>query len=574
MKLPYGLSDFQRIRTEGYYYVDKTRYLETLENLPESYIVLLRSRRFGKSLFISMLTWYYDRRRAAQFDDLFRGLYIHAHPTPQRNSYLILSFDFSGIDTRTQEDADRGFTLEVRLSIELFLAQYCEYFSEADRQAILAQSRPNELLSALFQYLRLRGVSEKVYVLIDEYDHFANNILSRDKTLFKDLVRADGYVRPFYEALKRGTKDVVARLFITGVLPILLDSLTSGFNIAKNKSTELTFNGMLGFTEDEVLPILRWLGCENRLPDIRTYYNGYRFNEDATQTVYNSDMILYYGTEYDRKRQQIRNMVDINVVSDYSKIQAVLGIGDRQVEETILSQIVEEGVVTISEIAQLFTLTHDTEFRFDFNSISSLLFYMGYLTIGERRSAGIELRIPNLVLKSLYWDYMRYMLQRRSQLRVDDQTHNQMMRDLLEGKIDLLIELTERLLKGLSNRDYERFDEKYIKVVMLSLLSNVNYYIPRSEYEVNADGYVDLYLQAAYEPETSASYFIELKYVKARAAKAIRAKQANDGIAAMQTYLKSAAAQGVKQLQAYVLVFQKDRCVEKIRVGGELQECV
>ncbi len=567
MKLPYGLAGFRKIRQQGYLYIDKTRYIETLEALPESHLVLLRSRRFGKSLFVDLLRCYYDRRAAADFDALFQGLYIHAHPTPRHHAYLILSFDFSAIDTRTLRDAEEGFALEVRRSVEFLLAQYREFFTDADQQAILSNHKPNDLLNALFQRMRLNSVAEKIYVLIDEYDHFANNLLAQDKTLFQDLVRTDGYVRPFFEALKRGAGDVVDRMFITGVLPILLDSLTSGFNIAKNKSTDLALNEVLGFTEAEILPILQWLGCEDRLSEIRTYYNGYRFNEDAPQTVYNSDMILYYGTEYDRERHSIRNMVDINVVSDYSKIRAILSIGDRQVEETILTQIVEEGVVTINEIAQLFTLTRETEFRFDAKALISLLFYMGYLTITGKTAGGLELRMPNLVLKSLYLDYMRHVLMQRGQTRIDGMKQDEMLRDLLRGKLDLLIALTENLLKGLSNRDYERFDEKYIKVVILSLLSNVNYYIPRSEYEVNADGYVDLYLQAAYEPAASASYFIELKYVKARATKAIRTNQASNGVAAMQTYLQSAAAQSVKHLQAYVLVFQKDRCVEKIRVN-------
>lgn len=566
MKLPYGMADFQRIRTEGYYYVDKTRYLEILENLPERYILLLRSRRFGKTLFVSLLNWYYDRRHANQFDTLFQGLYIHAHPTPKRHTYLILSFEFSAIDTRTLENAEEGFASEVWRQVKEFMAFYQEYFTEAARADILRLKRPNELLAALFQTLREKGAGQCVYVLIDEYDHFANNILSQDKERFKDLVRSDGYVRPFYEALKKGTRDVVDRIFITGVLPILLDSLTSGFNIAKNKSTDLACNELFGFTEAEIQPILQWLGCENRLAEIRTYYNGYRFNEDAPNTIYNSDMILYYGSEYDRSRHVIRNMIDINVVSDYSKIRAILSIGDRQLEEGILSQIVEQGVVSINEITQLFTLTRETEFLFDTKALISLLFYMGYLTITGKSAGGLELRMPNLVLKSLYLDYMRYVLMSRGQVRIDGLKQDEMLRDLLAGKIDLLIELTENLLKGLSNRDYERFDEKYIKVVMLSLLSNVNLYIPRSEYEVSADGYVDLYLQAAYAPETSAHYLIELKYVKARAQKSIREKQAHAGVTAMQTYVRSAAAQGIKNLHAYVLVFQKDRCVEKIRV--------
>jgi hypothetical protein len=189
---------------------------------------------------------------------------------------------------------------------------------------------------------------------------------------------------------------------------------------------------------------------------------------------------------------------------------------------------------------------------------------MGYLTIAGRRGPMIELAMPNIVLKSLYLDYMEYTLMKRAHINIDGLKHDEMLRDLLEGKIEVFIELTEQFLKGLSNRDYERFDQKYIKVVMLSLLSNVNLYIPHSEYEVSADGYVDLYLQAAFEPEKSVHYFIELKYAKARASKQTLETKEREGIQAMQIYLQSDTVRVVNNLQAYVLVFKKDHCVRKV----------
>jgi hypothetical protein len=321
---------------------------------------------------------------------------------------------------------------------------------------------------------------------------------------------------------------------------------------------------MFGFTEEEIAPILDFLGTEEqRLDELRTYYNGYRFSPEATTTVYNSDMVLYYACEYDRRTGNIRSMIDTNVVSDYRKIRAILSIGDQALEEEMLTRIVEDGTVFINQITELFTLTQETEFLFDAKALISLLFYMGYLTIVEKDRLGITLSMPNLVLKSLYLDYMRYVLMKRGQIRIDGLKKDEMLRDLIEGKIDLLIELAEKLLNGLSNRDYERFDEKYIKLVLLSLLSDVNVYIAHSEYEVSADGYVDLYLQAAFEPERSYHYFIELKYVKADAAESDIELKEKQGRNQMQTYLQSNLAGRLAYLQAYVLVFQKDRCVRK-----------
>ncbi|MCP4197062.1 MAG: AAA family ATPase, partial [Proteobacteria bacterium] len=344
MKLPYGLSNFDQIRTEGYWYVDKTKYIEMLETSPEKFLMILRSRRFGKTLFCSMLGWYYDRRHGDRFDELFRGTYIHEHPTPKRGSYLMLTFNFSGISTETLRKANEGFVKVVRGSADVFMAIYQEYFSRAERKHVLAQSEPNHILTDLFDNIRKKDPGRCVYVIIDEYDHFANNLLSQGKGMFKDLVRTDGYVRPFYEALKKGTETVVDRIFITGVLPVLLDSLTSGFNIGMNLSTNVRCNEMFGFTDEEITPILEALfpsDAETHREIIRAYYDGYRFSPRAGQTVYNSDMVLYYGVSCDPQDHYIETMIDPNVASDYRKIRAILSVGEKASEEEVLTQIVQ-----------------------------------------------------------------------------------------------------------------------------------------------------------------------------------------------------------------------------------------
>ncbi len=560
MKLPYGIANFETIRTEGYFYVDKTRYIRMLEERPERSIILLRSRRFGKSLFCNMLGWYYDRRHTDRFEELFGGTDIGTHPTPKRNSYMVLSFNFSGINTETLENANQGFYRKVRSSVDLFLGLYADLFSPEDCREIVTQPKANDILDILFKTVKKEGLGKSIYVIIDEYDHFANNLLSQGKTLFKDMVKTDGYVRPFYEALKIGAESVVDRIFITGVLPVLLDSLTSGFNIGTNLSTDLYFNEIFGFTQAEIEPILEHLEEGVSREDIRTYYDGYRFSPHAEKTVYNSDMVLYYGTRYDPVHQRIDSMIDTNVVSDYRKIRAVLSIGESAVEEEILTRIVNREEIVLNDITQLFALTQETEFRFDAKALISLLFYMGYLTIASCSRLEIKFKIPNLVLESLYLDYMQNLLMHRAEIRIDSLKRDKMVRDLLDGKIDLLVQLTEKMLKGLSNRDYQQFDEKYIKVVMLSLLSDVNFYIPHSEYEVGADGYVDLYLQAAFDPERSAHHFIELKYVKARASKSSQERKEQEGRAALRTYLDTEVARRIPNLHASLLIFRKDRC--------------
>ncbi len=571
MKLPYGESNFEKIRTRGYHYVDKTRYIELLETQAESYIMILRSRRFGKTLFCDMLGCYYDRRYEDRFDELFKGTYIHDHPTRGRNSHLVLTFDFSGINTETLRNANEGFAAEVGRRVRLFTGLYREYFSPAERKYILAQSGPNDILSALFDKIAEENLGKCVYVIIDEYDHFANNLISQGKEMFKDLVRTDGYVRPFYEALKKGTRTVVDRIFITGVMPILLDSLTSGFNIGANLSADVRFNEMFGFTNEEITPILESLfpgDAERNREVIRVYYDGYRFSPLADQTVYNSDMVLYYGCRYDPGRDHIESMIDVNVVSDYRKIRAVLSIGEKPLEESVLTRIVRDRTVSVRGIQQMFVLTWETEFLFTEGALVSLLFYMGYLTISKRERLDIVLRMPNAVLESLYLEYMERLLTVRSEVRIDSDEKRRMLNELIDGNPDRLTALTGQMLKGLSNRDYQKFDEKYVKVVMLSLLSDVDVYIPHSEYEVSADGYADIYLQAVFEPDRSAHYFLELKYAKANAGKKRLDTLEREAGEEMRKYLGSDTARGIPNLQPYILIFRKDRCVRKIRFDG------
>jgi hypothetical protein len=258
-------------------------------------------------------------------------------------------------------------------------------------------------------------------------------------------------------------------------------------------------------------------------------------------------------------------MIDINVVSDYRKIRAILSIGEKSLEEAVLTRIVSDKTVSVLEIQQLFVLTWETEFLFTKESLKSLLFYMGYLTISGMRGLKIILKMPNAVLKSLYLEYMERMLAVRGEVRIDSDDKTEMLERLLVGNPDMLVTLTEQFLKGLSNRDYQRFDEKYVKLVMLSLMSSVNVYIPHSEYEVCADGYADIYLQAVFEPDHSAHFFLELKYAKAKAGIRRLDVLEREAKEEMQKYLSSETARSIPNLWPYILIFRKDRCVRKIR---------
>ena len=284
-KLPYGISNYEKIIEENYEYIDKTQYIEKLENLSEPNIMFLRPRKFGKTLFTSVMENYYDVKKADKFEKLFGDAYIGKNPTPNKNSYNILRFNFSGIDTSTVETTIQGFKNKVANSINLFINYYnMEFYVNYEQEA-------EEILDSLLKAFLIQKQEEKIYVIIDEYDHFANELLGFYPEEFKNLVSKNGKIRKWYEVLKQGTETVVDRIFITGVAPITLDSLTSGFNIGTDITRDERFNEMMGFTQEELIKLLNEQEIskeeqEKIIPIMKENYDGYKFTLRGKERIY------------------------------------------------------------------------------------------------------------------------------------------------------------------------------------------------------------------------------------------------------------------------------------------------
>ena len=252
-KLPNGISNYETIVRENRIYVDKTKYIEKMENLADKTIMFLRPRKFGKTLFTSTLECYYDKNREERFEELFGNTYIGNNPTENRNSYNILRFNFSGISTETLEDAIKGFREKVDQGINSFVNNYeLDFYNNPEQST-------EGILGSLFQAFKFQRPQDKIYVIIDEYDHFANELLGFKTDEFKNLVAKNGKIRKWYEILKEGTETVVDRIFITGVAPVTLDSTTSGFNIARDITKDIEFNDMLGFGKEDVIYLMKEL---------------------------------------------------------------------------------------------------------------------------------------------------------------------------------------------------------------------------------------------------------------------------------------------------------------------------
>jgi hypothetical protein len=407
LRVPYGISDFEMLRTSNYFYQDRTWFLEKMEDWVSPYLVFLRPRRFGKSLFVSVLHYYYGLEHQNKFQRLFGDLAVGQKTTPLANTYLVLRLEFSRINTATHESTYAGFLANVIDGANAFMSAYSNLFTEEQIQSVNSQQSPESVLKVLFRHINNLADGSKIYVLIDEYDQFANELLSFDLPRFKDNVSRNGFVRKFYETIKTGTGDgVVGRVFITGVSPITLDALTSGFNITDNISTNPVFHNLMGFTHAETLKMLEKaaIPAEKQgaiMSDLTDWYDGYKFAENVEERLFNPDMLLYFLKEYGINNSYPSVMLDVNIASDYRKIRSIFKIGGEETERLeILEELTEKGYIDFP-----LTRLYNLEDNFKDNDFLSLLYYMGMLTFQADLDFVWRFRIPNYVIKKLYFEY-------------------------------------------------------------------------------------------------------------------------------------------------------------------------
>ncbi len=554
MRLPYGISNFEKLVNQGYDYIDKTKYIELLENSNESYIFFLRPRRFGKSLFISMMKYYYDVLCKDKFNSLFGKFYIGKQPTPKANSYHILFFEFSRIDTSSEKTIYRDFSKRIQESTESYLKSYG--YNQQCINRILSLDSPNLIMTDFFSMIK----NEKIYILIDEYDHFANKILADNPRIFNQIISNTGFVRVFYETIKTATfEGIVDRLFITGITPITLDALTSGFNIGKNLSTRKELNEMMGFTENEVKSLIQNIlkNCpldqDHMFDDIKNWYNGYLFHPQANQRIYNPDMILYFATEFDQQNCQYpMELIDVNVVSDYGRLGQLFNIKNPDANYQVLNELIESGQIS-ANLTPLFNFEKDIS-QEDF---ISLLFYMGFISMRAMGFAEIIFAIPNFVIKKLYYNFFLELM--KGKQNIDIQT-NEIKKAMImlarDGSIEPILTQVENVLKSFSNRDFIKFDEKYIKAILITLINLSNIYYIKSEPEIEQK-YPDILLLARKPFKVNYQYMIELKYIKKSQHHKLEQVKA-DGLIQLNEYKNMIEIKDLSNLKAYLVIFVAD----------------
>ena len=506
--LPYGIADFKRVLSENFYYIDKTQFIPLIERTG-SFLYLIRPRRFGKSLFLNMLDFYYNVKYKDEFD-LLKGLYIYDNPTPEKNFYHIMKFDFSAVSTIG--DVDKNFSDYCNSQILKFINNYNLDFN-LDREK-LAHTNLNDL----FITLKQKYPDIKIYILIDEYDNFINNLLMNDKTLYEKMVSSqEAIYKEFFKLLKALTNEndsLLKKMFFTGVSPLALFDVTSGSNIGKNITNDFVFNDIVGITKEEFKDLIEYYELDfsdEKIQSLDNWYNHYKFNEDVEYTIYNTDMILYYIDKLKLNGREPKEMVDINVRTDYRKLKYLVHTnnklnGNFNALKTLFTQNYIE-VDSIKDSFSAFELTKKENFI-------SLLYYLGLITIKELKYGEIVLTIPNQTIKQIIAEFINRMLEETKTFEIDLTEFSKKMRNLAyKNSLEVFSYLAEKLKENTSIRDLVK-QESDIKMFYMTYFSLNRLYAPISELELN-QGYADIFLvKSPNITDEIPNILIEFKFLK------------------------------------------------------------
>ncbi len=541
-RVPYGETNFKTIRLERALWVDKTRFLHRLE--AERYVVLIRPRRFGKTSWVSVLDHYYDRAKAASFDAVFAGTDIGRCPTADHSRYVVLRLNFSAFKNALAT-LEEYFEEYCQLQLRAALERNPDLFPEAALRRIRAPKSINGQLNELFIHAADHDVP--LYVLVDEYDNFANTVLAHHgEAAYQSLTHGGGFYRSFFATLKAGTEGNggIERLFLTGVSPVTLDDVTSGFNIGSNLSLEPEFNEMVGFTEDEVRGLLETCrehgvfdqDVDAALGVMGEWYNGYRFAREATGDLYNTDMVLYYIKKSISLGHMPDQLIDHNVRIDYGKLRHLLVAG----QETAARERAASAALPSSQRAAPqavrpngnFDLLRDVigegqalamiEPSFPLERLTvrdnflSLLYYFGLLSIRGVSEGLPRLGVPNQTVWRLMYGYLNDAYRDLGVFSVGKYEFSRLAHEMAyRGAWRPAFEfLRDALVEQTGIRDYID-GEKVVQTFLATYFGLPDYFQPRSEPELNL-GYADLYLapNLAQHPGMAYAYVIELKYIK------------------------------------------------------------
>ena len=519
-RIPYGMQNFEDIRERDCYYVDKTSFIEDIED-SNMYFFYIRPRRFGKSLTLSMLEHYYDINKKDKFESLFGGLYIGENPTPEHNTYLIIHLNFAEVDAGI-DNYKKGMDGHCSIKFNSFCNVYSHLLPTGTKEEMNKRDGAIEQLAYLCQVCA--EVNHKIYLFIDEYDNFTNTILANEEHLerYRNQTHGEGYLRRFFNTIKGAAGSALGRVFVTGVSPVTMDDLTSGFNIGTNYSLTPQFNEMTGFTEEEVREMLGYYSSvlpfnhtvDELITVMKPWYDNYCFSikRYGMTTMYNSVMVLYFLDNYIRNEYDIpKNMVESNVRTDYSKLRMLIR-HDKEFahDASVIQQLVTKGYVT-GKLVENFPADHIN----DPDNFVSLLFYFGMVTIDGEYKGETKFVIPNEVVRDQMYTYLLDTY-KENNLVYDTYNKTQLESKLAyDGNYKAYFEFIADSLKRYSSQRDKQKGEAFVHGFTLAMASQCRFYRPISELD-NDGGYADIFLSPLCDiyKDMVDSYIIELKYCK------------------------------------------------------------
>lgn len=549
-RLPYGVSDFVSIITRNRYYVDKTTYLAQLERETDT-IIFIRPRSFGKSLFLSMMEAYYDKAMRDRFDELFGNLWIGKNPTKLKNRYEVLHLDFSRIGGSV-DNIEKNFQIYCSRALDAFVYKYKEDYPQNISDEVFATDYYYDKLQIILNWSANANIP--MYLIIDEYDNFTNNILNENgEGVYHAITHANGFYRDLFKCFKGNFE----RIFLTGVSPVTLDDLTSGFNIGMNISTSANFDKMLGFSTNDVREMFSYYQSVGELPkdkdieemieEIKPWYDNYCFSPkclDDSNRVFNSDMVLYYLYNYISSGEPPKEMVDPNTKTDYNKLLKLISIDKNQgTKDSVLMDVAQKGEIKATISSSFSAL----EMLTDPDVFPSLLFYYGMLTIKGSYGSQLILGIPNNNVRKQYYGYLQKNYSNRCNINLTKLTSG--FNDMaLNGEWrETLQYMAEQYATLSSFRDCIE-GERNIQGFFLAYLNLNSFYLTAPELELNHE-YCDFFLLPDMTHYKSAhSYILEIKYLpKGMHTDDQATKQWQEAVEQIENYAQAPRVQALRQ---------------------------
>ena len=534
LSTPYGEVAYESFRELGFAFADKSSVIKELErkNTPR-YPVLLRPRRFGKSTFVQMLKCFYDISYKDRYEEIFNGKNIYTANLSSHNTYHVIDFDFSGVSGEDKDTLVDSFIIAVKRGITNFLSRYPDFvFTPAEAE----KKTPSGFIRSFFDAYDLYHAKKSLYLMVDEYDNFANSILSQDLELFKSITGTGGFLKDFYAAIKDGAKSVVAKTFITGVSSVSLDSLTSGFNIARNVTSRACFNDYAGFTGEELTELIPKLvdieqigvSVEEIIARMKPVYDGYCFSHQAEHTVF-------------------------------------FEIAEPGLADAIINTYLSDSRFFIKDLAENINLNKAA--RYDRLQLLSMLYYLGYLTIDKAlsRIGRLALKIPNLFMSKLFAQCTADLRLKPSKVFSDSVLDITALQNVQDDISSFASSCTEFLSRIFTNQVLTHMSEMALNLTLFTKLDSMDTVFSEMQKSLRVVGdgekFADLVITVNVGQENECIYLIELKYVtKTDATEAKIQNTIKDATAQVQRY-KSAIEFRDRQIKAYAMVFVGSECV-------------